>query len=116
MKTSNKLLIAFGAALILIPLMGMIYQAQVNYKTGDYSSENLDREKNDNHFSNPSENMSSKTMLPFTAVNIDDAKNRGIYIHFIKDDKFGVKVQNDLKDSIDFTVDANGQLQIKLKN
>ncbi len=39
MKTSNKLLIAFASVLILVPLMGMIFVSQVNYKTGTYQED-----------------------------------------------------------------------------
>lgn len=116
MKNSNKILIAFASALLFIPLVGMIYVSQVEYKIGDDRSIERDRAKNDDHFDQSSENMTSKTMLPFNTVNIEDAKETAIYIHFIKDDKFGVKVQNDVKDSIDFNVDASGQLNINLKN
>jgi hypothetical protein len=114
MKISNKLLIAFASAMILIPLLGMIYVSQVNYKVGSYAHESSTQALNDNHFNTPSANMTSKALQAFTTVTIDDAKDRGINIHFINDDKFGVKVQNDVKDLIDFAVDANGQLKIRL--
>lgn len=114
MKLSNKLLTTFASILILTPLLGMIYVSRVNYKVGDYRSLENNRLETEQYFDKPSENMTSKALPPFNTVTIDDAKDRGINIHFIKGDKFGIKVQNDVKDSIDFVVDANGQLKIRL--
>jgi hypothetical protein len=116
MKTSNKLLIAFASALILIPLLGMVYVSQVKYKTGSYDDA-MDVVHKVENFSTPTKNMESKAIATaFESVNIGDAKNLSIYINIIKDDKYGAKVPNELKDSIDFTVDASGTLQITLKN
>ncbi len=113
MKLSNKILIAFASALILIPLLGMIYVSQVNYKTGSYSDEQDVTTKSEKHFNTPTENMESKAIsTAFESINIEDAKRLGIYINFIKDDNYGVKIPKGLKDSISFKVDANGQLQI----
>lgn len=39
MKTSNKLLIAFAAALILIPVLGMVIVSATQYKTGSYANQ-----------------------------------------------------------------------------
>src|SRR5690606_5060029 len=52
----------------------------------------------------------------FESINVGDAKNLSIYINIIHDDKYGVKVPNELKDSLDFTVDASGTLQVTFKN
>lgn len=114
MKKSNKILIAFASALILIPLMGMIYVSQVNYKTGSYTDEFNSDKLSEKHFNTPTENMESKAIaIAFSSVNIEDAKQLGIYINFVKDENYGVKVPEKLKDSINFNVDANGQLQIR---
>ncbi len=114
MKKSNKILIAFAAALILIPLMGMIYVAQVNYKTGSYTDEADRVETSYKNFTTPTENLESKSIsTAFESINIEDAKRKGLYINFVNDDNYGVKVSKDLKDSIQFNV-VNGQLQITL--
>ncbi|MFA6277751.1 MAG: DUF2807 domain-containing protein [Pedobacter sp.] len=112
MKLSNKLLIGFALALILIPLMGMIYVSRVYYKEGN--DRNLaDMVRKVDNFSTPTENMESKAMATsFESINIEDAKRLGIYVNIIKDEKFGVKIPKELKDVINFNVDANGQLQI----
>ncbi len=113
MKTSNKLLIAFAAALILIPALGIIIVYATKYKKGSYISE---VHKIDN-FSNPTETMKSIAVAtPFEYVNIADAKGMPLNIEFIKDEKWGIKIHEDLKDLIAATVDANGQLQIEVKD
>lgn len=113
MKLSNKLLIAFASVLILIPLVGMIYVSQVNYKTGSYQADQARSTESEKHFNMPTENMESKAIsTAFESINIEDAKRLGIYINFIKDDNYGVKIPKELKDSISFNVDANGRLQI----
>ncbi len=114
MKTSNKLLIAFASALILIPLLGMIYQSQVEYKTGTYNDDVAANTSTQKHFTTPTKNMESKTIAAaFESVTIVDGKKMGLYINFIEDENYGVKVPNDLKDSIDLKV-VNGVLQITL--
>jgi hypothetical protein len=118
MKTSNKLLITFALALILIPLIGMVYDAKVNHTDGKgYAVEESNRAKEDANFDTPSKDMETKVIAtPFQSVNIEDAKKVGIYIHYVKAAQYGVKVSQKLKDSIDFKVDANGQLQISFKD
>ncbi|MES2417876.1 MAG: hypothetical protein V4541_06785 [Bacteroidota bacterium] len=114
MKTSNKLLITFALALILIPLLGMVYVSQVNYKNGKYGEDEVKKVEN---FTTPTKNMASiAASTAFDAVTIENARNKGIYIHFIKDEKFGLKIPEKLKDSIDINVNANGQLQINFRN
>ena len=112
MKTSNKLLIAFAAALILIPVLGMVIVSATQYKTGTYKDvvhkvENL---------STPTKNMETLPVQnSFTAVNIADAKGISLNVELVKDEKFGVKIPATYKDLITLNVDANGQLQILIK-
>jgi hypothetical protein len=111
MKLSNKLLIGFALAVIFIPLMGMIYVSRVYYKEGD--DRLADKVRKVENFSTPTENMESKAIAKsFESINIEDAKKLGIYVNIIKDEKFGVKIPKELKDVINFNVDANGALQI----
>ncbi|TCC93467.1 hypothetical protein EZ428_01475 [Pedobacter frigiditerrae] len=113
MKLSNKLLIAFAASLILIPFFGMIFVSATMYKTGTYKENVLKIE----NFSTPTKNMESLAISsPFESVNIADAKGMVLNVQFIKDDKFGVKIQDDLKGLVTATVDTNGQLQIVIKD
>ena len=113
MKLSNKLLIAFASALILIPLIGMIYVSQIKYKTGTYQEDQARSTASEKHFNMPTENMESKAIsTAFESINIEDAKQLGLYINFVKDENYGVKVPKELKDSINFNVDATGKLQI----
>lgn len=113
MKTSNKLLIAFAAALILIPLLGMVYVSQVYYTTGNYKTDEVVKIEN---FSTPTKNMSSVAITsPFESVNIADAKGMSLNIHLINDANFGLKIPENVKDLISASVDANGQLQIVAK-
>lgn len=118
MKTSNKLLITFALALILIPLLGMVYVSKVNFTDGKgAAADQAINAKADADFNTPSIDMESKTITtPFESVNIADAKAMGVYIHYVEAAQYGVKVSKNLKDSIDFKVDANGQLQISFKN
>ncbi len=113
MKTSNKLLIAFASALIIIPLLGMIYVSRVNFKPGKFTDI---AERKIENLSTPTRNMSSITTLPYQSVNVEDAKGYTLKIRFIKDEKFGVKIPTEYKDAITATVDAGGQLQFVFKN
>jgi hypothetical protein len=114
MKTSNKLLIAFASALLLIPILGMVYISQVKYKVGKYT-DIVDRKIE--NFSTATKNMTSIALAtPFTSINVADAKQLTINVRFIKDEKFGIKIPTELKDLITATVDANGQLQLVIKS
>ena len=113
MKLSNKLLIAFAATLIVVPLIGMIYVSQVKYKTGTYQEDQARSTASEKHFNMPTENMESKAIsTAFESINIEDAKRLGLYINFVKDENYGVKVPKELKDSINVKVDDSGKLQI----
>ncbi|MFD0940043.1 hypothetical protein [Pedobacter boryungensis] len=114
MKTSNKILIAFAVALILIPVLGMVIVSATQYKTGSYKD--IADQKIEN-FSTPTKNMTSIALAsPFETVNIADGKGLAITIHLIKDEKFGIKIQNKFKDLVVATVDASGQLQLNIKD
>lgn len=113
MKTSNKLIIAFASALTLIPLLGMVYVAQVDYV--DAKSASVD-DKTLAQLSTPSRNMASIAIAePFETINIADAKGLSVNVQLIKDEKFGIKISEGIKDLIGTSVDANGQLQITIK-
>lgn len=112
MKTSNKIIISFGLALILIPILGMVYVSRVKYKVGEYT----DVVKKPDNFSTPSKYMVALTAAtPFETVNFLDAKGTALSVHLIKDEKFGIKISEEFKDQISIVVDANGELQILFK-
>lgn len=111
MKTSNKLLIAFAAALILLPILGMVYASQALYTDRKNWT---DVAKNDDSFSAASSNMASLTLTPFQTINIADGKGFYFNVRLIKDAKYGVKIPENYKDAIKLSVDAQGQLQVEL--
>lgn len=110
MKTSNKILIGFAAALILIPILGMVYTSRVYYKD---SKDVKDVVYHNNTFKSPAQNLlSTPISKSFNAVNVQDAKGYFLNIRLVEDKDYGVKVQGDLKNTFTFNVDANGTLQI----
>jgi hypothetical protein len=113
MKLSNKLLIAFAASLILIPVFGMVFISATKYKTGSYT----DVVHKIENFDTPTKNMESIAVsTAFETVNIVDAKGKVLNVQFIKDAKFGVKIPAAYKDLITLSVGANGELQIIIKD
>lgn len=112
MKTSNKLLIAFAAALILLPILGMVYVSRVNYKVGTIAEISTPKPED---FSTPTRDMTATVTASFISVNIADAQGNRIGIRFLKDEKSGVKIPTQYKDLISAKVDANGQLQLTVK-
>jgi hypothetical protein len=91
----------------------MIYVSRVNYKVGKYEDV---AERKIEDFSTPTLEMTSITATAFESINFGDAKRHSITIRFVKDEKFGVKIPTVYKDLITATVDANGQLQIVMKD
>lgn len=115
MKLSNKLLIAFAASLILIPVFGMVFISATKYKKGSYADQ-VDVVRKVEKFSVPTVNMTSIALTSaFQSVNVEDAKDLGLSIQFIKDEQFGVKISEEYKDVISAVLDANGQLQLSVK-
>jgi len=111
MKTSNKLLIAFAAALIIIPILSSVYISKAYYIDGQSWS---DLEKQNDSFDGKSENMDAISLNRFDAINITDGKETTFYIRLVKDSKFGIKVNKSDKDFVKFSVDKDGKLQIEL--
>lgn len=115
MKLSNKLLIGFAAAVFFLPLLGMIYVSQVNYKKGSYQDIHTDRIQKDAHFNTVSEGMSSKTLPAFTSVSVDQSDQENLYVELVQDQASGIKFENQVEAGISMTVDANGCLHLRLK-
>lgn len=115
MKTSNKLLIAFAAALILMPILGMVIVSATQYKKGSHADIGDGIPKVES-FKVATPNMTSIPIASaFTSVNVEDAKDLGLNIEFIKDEQFGVKISKDYKDVVFAILDNNGQLQLSIK-
>lgn len=115
MKTSNKLLIAFAVALILIPILGMVIVSATQYKTGTYS-DRVDVVRKVESFNTPNANMTSiPVSSAFESVNVEDVKGLSLNVQFIKDEKFGVKISNAYKDMFALNLNETGQLQLTFK-
>lgn len=112
MKTSNKLLIAFAAALILLPLLGMIVVSRVYYKEGQRTAADFATIKS---LDTETKHLTNFPTSAFRTVNIPEAESIRLNIYLVKDDQFGIKVSNHIKDRVSVNVDANGQLQINFK-
>lgn len=111
MKTSNKLLIAFAAALIIIPILGMVYVSKAIYVDEEKWSE---IKKRTDSFDAISENMEAIPLNKFNSINIPDGKETSFSIHLIKDQKSGVKIEKGDKNLVQLSVDEQEQLQIGL--
>lgn len=113
MKKSNKLLIAFGLTLILLPIISMAIISRVYMEQGDYRQ---NRENGSAALNAPTRGMKTLQMpIPFTKVNIEGDNQLAIIVEIIKDDKYGVKIADDTKDQFTPEVDENGQLNIVVK-
>jgi len=115
MKRSNKLLAGFAAALFLIPLVGMVYVSQVNYKKGTYQDRQIANENRYSHFNTPVSGWTSKAMGPFTSVKIDESGAMSFSVVLVNDAQSGVRVPKDIEGSITLQVDDQGCLHIALK-
>jgi len=113
MKTSNKLLIAFAATLIILPVLVMGVFSKVYYTD---AKNWVDLKKQTDSFDAISENMEAIPLNKFNAINIPDGKETSFYIRLIKDHKSGVKIEKGDKDAVQLSVDAQGQLQIVLED
>lgn len=113
MKTSNKLLIALAALLVIIPIIVVAVNVKMNYKPSrgdDFVEEQV---INAEPFDKESPGRTAIAMkTPFTSINIPDAKRNVLQLHFIKSAVSGIKVPTDLKDGLSFSVNTQGVLQI----
>lgn len=113
MKTSNKLLIAFASALILIPVLGIAIISRVYYEKGDNSSPG--KTEMDTFGAIPKNMSAIPVSSPFQSVSIDGGNQLYLAVKLVEDEKAGVKFADNIKGLISAKVDANGQLQIILK-
>jgi hypothetical protein len=113
MKKSNKILIAFAASLLLIPLLGMLIVSATMYKKREHTITDVVENKTKDNFKTTTPGMVSRTIgKSFTAVQIADAKRMGIVVHLVKDEQYGFKIDKQSEKLIHTNVDAQGILQI----
>lgn len=114
MKTSNKILIAFAAALILIPVLGMVIVSATQYKKGTYTTDRFQApDESLNNLEKATVGYVKKDLAGFKKIEIADGKGLAFQLSVINSDKYGVKIPSDFKDNISFSVDNDGILQIK---
>ncbi|GGH11267.1 hypothetical protein [Pedobacter zeae] len=118
MKTSNKLLISLAVLLIAIPIIVVAINAKVNYKERGIEDSYLGTQQiNNESFEQKSkERVSFSLQSPFNAVQIKDAKGFSVQLFVKKDNKYGLKIQERFKNDLKYEVDANGVLQLSIKN
>jgi hypothetical protein len=106
MKTSNKILIGFAAALILIPVLGMVIVSATQYKMGDYKDPAY-------NFNNQKNGLSSITInKSFNGINIVDGQLSALSIHHEKSNDYGLRIDGvDTKD-VKWSIDEQGILQV----
>jgi len=113
MKTSNKLLIAFASALILIPVLGIAIISRVYYEKGDSSAPG--NTEMDTFGPVPKDMPALAVTAPFESVNIEGADQFYLAVRLVQAEKTEIRYADNLKGLISTTVDSKGQLQIVLK-
>jgi hypothetical protein len=118
MKTSNKLLITLAALLIIIPIIVVAVNIKMNYKERGIEDSYLGTQQiNNETFEQKSkERVSFSLQSPFNAVQIKDAKGFSVQLFVKEDNKYGLKIQEKFKNDLKYEVDANGVLQLSIKN
>lgn len=111
MKTSNKLLIAFATALIIVPILITVYVSKANYT--DRKNYNSTAENNIKQLDKTTEGYFKKSLQSFNKIIIPDGANLNVQLLIINSNKYGVKIPEDFKDVITFTVNQNKELSIK---
>lgn len=115
MKTSNKLLTALAALLIIIPIIVVAINVKINYRPATGENFVEEQEINTEPFDKESSGRTSIPIkTPFNSVNIPDAKRNVLQIHFIKSAISGIKVPTEMKNEISFSVNNMGILQINI--
>lgn len=113
MKTSNKLLIAFAAALILIPIFCIAYVSRAYYEKGDYSSQAGEM---DNFGPIPKNVVDVPVNGSFEAISIQGDIRLHLAVTVLKGPNRSVKFSDNLKGFISVKLDSNGQLVIVVKS
>jgi hypothetical protein len=112
MKTSNKLLLSFAAALILIPILCIAFVSRVYFEPGDYSSR---MGASDTYGAVPKQNVPITGAGSSESINIE-GDNRIHLVIAITPGKLEVKTTDNLKGLVSVNFDSSGQMQIKIAN
>lgn len=112
MKTSNKLLIAFAAALILIPILSIAIVSGIYYEKENTANGGTEM---DTFGPVPKDMPALAVNAPFESVNIEGADQFYLAVRLVQAEKTEVRYADNLKGLISTTVDNEGQLQIVLK-
>ncbi|MHA4896759.1 hypothetical protein ACXZ1K_18565 [Pedobacter sp. PWIIR3] len=106
MKTSNKLLIAFGLTLVLLPILTMAIISRVYMAEGAATD-----------LSSSTRHMTTLPMsAPFSNIHIEGDNRMAVVVEIVKDDKYGVKIPDDAGGHLNAQIGEDGQLNIVIKN
>ena len=112
MKTSNKLLIAFGVFLFLAPLLGMVVVSKMYYKDAPKINTAEIQKANNQPFQTASNGRKAIALhKPFSAINFPNGNNSNVEIHFNKSKSYGIKIPEELVGAIKAKV-VNGVLNL----
>ncbi len=112
MKKSNKLIIIFIAVLYVVPLSAMIFDLK-NYKTGDYPSMDNMGVK----FSDELEGFETRKLEnSVRTIKVEGNDDTYISVIYRKDETSGIKYESRMKDFIQISEDASGNLTVDFKD
>ena len=113
MKTSNKILLSFAAALILIPILCIAFVSRVYFEPGDYTSR---MGASDTYGAIPKQNVPITGSGSSESINIEGDTRIHLVIAITPGKALEVKATDNLKGLVSVTFDSSGQLQIKVAN
>lgn len=111
MKTSNKLLIALAALLIIVPILVIAINVNMNYIDKKVFWAQI---KGNHSLSSNLDGYENKNLPEFNTINFSNGNNAYVNVEIIKSEKPGVKIPIGLLEQYDLSVDKNQTLQIKL--
>ncbi|MCX2431732.1 hypothetical protein [Pedobacter sp. GR22-10] len=113
MKTSNKLLIALAALLIIVPILVIATYVKVNYIT---INEAVKNNEGLTHFNTKTPAfVSHKIDQAFNLININGSEKAILNLTLVENPAYGYKISEDNDQHYQAIVDANGRLNISRK-
>ncbi|MCX2582279.1 hypothetical protein [Pedobacter sp. MR22-3] len=113
MKTSNKLLIALAALLIIVPILVIATYVKVNYIT---INEAIKNNEGLTHFDTKTPAfVSHKIDQAFNLININGSEKAILNLTLVENPAYGYKISEDNDQHYQAIVDANGRLNISRK-
>lgn len=113
MKTSNKLLIALAALLIIVPILVIATYVKVNYIT---INEAVKNNEGLTHFDTKTPAfVSHKIDQAFNQININGSEKAILNLTLVENPAYGYKISEDNDQHYQAIVDANGRLNISRK-